>query len=612
MAATAQTLHDAPQPSEHDAETIDGFLTFLSVSRMSMEEAENRFSRPPVDIATFINSPLYMNKAGTVFPVVMDELVRCNSGRYVEAVFTGGIGSGKTTAALYTNAYQLYLLSCMRSPHEQFGLDPASEILLIFQNKTAALAKEVSYSRFKAMIDTAPYFQRHFNYKKKVTSRLVFPGRIEVVPVSGQETAAIGQNVMGGLIDELNYMEVVEQSRKSVDAGLYDQAIAIYNSISRRRKSRFMQQGRLPGILCLVSSRRYPGQFTDKKEEEAKTDPTIYVYDKRTWDIRPDAYSGRTFKVFVGDLSRRPRILEPGEDQLLDSKSVVSVPEEHRTEFENDIINALREIAGVSTLSSHPFFVNQERVSEAFGVAASVLSEMEVDFVVTTTRILPSRFRDLEQPRWVHIDLGLTGDSAGVACGYVPKFVKIPRDRSVETLPRINLDFTLRVNPPRGDEINFEKIRTLLYKLRDQGLDIRWVSFDSFQSRDSIQILRQRGFYAGLVSVDKDTHPYDVLKTALYDRRVAIPEHPQLLKELLCLERVPLKDKVDHPVHGSKDVADALCGVVYGLSLRRSVWVDHGISLFEIPTTLREKIIKGDSSMRTSESDPAYAEEEIA
>jgi hypothetical protein len=418
---------------------------------------------------------------------------------------------------------------------------------------------------------------------------------------------------MGGLIDELNYMEVVEQSRKSVDAGMYDQAVAIYNSISRRRKSRFMQQGRLPGVLCLVSSRRYPGQFTDRKEEEAKTDPTIYIYDKRTWDIRPDAYSGRVFKVFIGDMSRRPRILEPGEHHGMDPLVVRDIPEEHRAEFEADIINALREVAGVSTLASHPFFVNQEKVAACFDRVESVLSHSEVDFSVTTTRILPTRFRDLDQPRWVHIDLGLTGDSAGVACGYVPRFVKIHRDRAVETLPEISIDFTLRVNPPRGDEINFEKIRTLLYKLRDQGLEVRWVSFDSFQSRDSIQILRQKGFHSGLVSVDKDSHPYDVLKTAMYDRRVMVPTNPWLMRELLSLERVPLKDKIDHPVNGSKDVADALCGCVYGLSLRRSIWIEHGISLFEIPSTLREQVIKADASMRTAETDlPEDDREEVA
>ena len=73
------------------------------------------------------------------------------------------------------------------------------------------------------------------------------------------------------------------------DGSVYDQAAENYNSIARRRESRFMQQGMLPGLLCLVSSKNYPGGLTDRKVAEARTNKTIFVYDKRLWEIRPDA-----------------------------------------------------------------------------------------------------------------------------------------------------------------------------------------------------------------------------------------------------------------------------------------------------------------------------------
>jgi hypothetical protein len=38
------------------------------------------------------------------------------------------------------------------------------------------------------------------------------------------------------------------------------------------------------------------------------------------------------------------------------------------------------------------------------------------------------------------------------------------------------------------------------------------------------------------------------------------------------------KGKVDHPPHGSKDIADALAGVVYGLTMRRDVWNSHNVT----------------------------------
>ena len=348
----------------------------------------------PVGIREFICSPHYLNKEKEIYPGVLEAAEELNNGSYVEAIMTGGIGSGKTTLALYTNAYQLYLLSCMRSPHKQFGLDPSSEILLVFQSMTLQLAKGVDYQRFRSMIDGSPYFHTYYPFDKGLHSKLVFPNRVEVVPVSGSETAAIGQNVMGGLIDELNYMSVVEKSKVAVDKGTYDQAILLYNSIARRRKSRFMENGKLPGILCLVSSKKYPGQFTDQKVAEADKDPSIFVYDKRVWDIKPDDFGNQGwFPVFAGDLTRKPRILER-DDEVDDEDRplVVSVPEEFRLEFEKDVINALREIAGVSTLARHPFFLEVGKVHQAFEVPREHLQSAGGGFCGTAAHAPEAEF----------------------------------------------------------------------------------------------------------------------------------------------------------------------------------------------------------------------------
>ena len=97
-----------------------------------------------------------------------------------------------------------------------------------------------------------------------------------------------------------------------------------------------------------------------------------------------------------------------------------------------------------------------------------------------------------------HVDLGLTGDSAGVAIGWVEGFTKVPRsDNTFELMPQINFDLILEVKPPRNGEIEFENIRKLFYKLRELGMNLKWISFDTFQSVDSMQILRQEGFITG-------------------------------------------------------------------------------------------------------------------
>lgn len=553
-------------------------------------EMASNFRRYPVGVEEFICSKEYLNAQDSVWPAVMESLIELNSGPYVEAVLTGAIGTAKTTIALYTTAYQLYQLSCLKSPHKVYHLDPTSEIEFIFQSMTTTLAKAVDYMRFKNMIRRCPYFQVKFPFNRLVVSELRFPFNILVKPVSGASTAAIGQNVIGGVIDELNFMAVVAKSARDPDG--YNQAEAIYDSIARRRKSRFIQHGRMPGILCLVSSKRYPGQFTDKKVDEARSDPSIFVYDKTTWDVKPEGtFLGPRFKVFSGTESQKPYII--GDDPIPDA-NVIDVPIEYKKDFERDIMGALRDIAGISTIARFPYIPNPEVVKACQGKVLSCFSVEGTDFANVKCNILPERLTDHHKPRFAHVDLGLTGDSAGVSLGYCSGFKTVDRgNNQFERLPIITFDGVLEVFPPPAGEILFHKIRTLFYILRDQlKLNIRWVTYDSFQSTDSLQLLRGKGFTVGHCSTDLTNHPYDFAKAAFGDARVLAPTHARALKEFGALEKDTKKGKIDHPVGGSKDCSDSMACVIFGLTMQRHTWVENGVPITEIPPSIREAITK--------------------
>ena len=574
----------------------------------------------PVNIEEFLFGHRYLSRpTDELYPAVVDSLIDINENqgrlinRLTEGVFTGGIGSAKTTTALYTNAYQLYLLSCYKNPHQMFQMDSTSEILFIFQSMNASLAKDLDFGRFKAICEQSYYFTTVFPFNKEYVSSLKFPNRIEAKPITS-DGGAIGQNVIGGLIDEVNFMAVIEGSKKAQGKGTYDQAKAIYDSVSRRIKTRFVNSGGMAGILCLVSSKNYPGEFTDVKLAEAETDKTIYIYDKRVWEVKPEGtFSGNNFTIFVGDEHRKGRIMHDEEEVAPEDRHLVmQIPTEFKSQFEHDLIGSLRDIAGVSTLARYPFFQDAGAVDDAF-YAKSVLSKQEHDFNDSVPlQIYPKRFKNPDQPRWVHIDLSITGDSAGVACGYVEKFVNRnmvgtaeETVSSIELVPKVALDFILRVMPPKGGEIKFFKIRDLIYALKKSGLNIKWISFDSFQSVDSVQILRQNGYSTGYVSMDTSMTPYTMVKQAMYDRRLVLPEHNHAKREFLSLERVLKKDKIDHPAHGSKDCTDAVAGVVYGLSLRREIWSLHGVSPVRMPEYIKELQDK------TNSSNPKDIEDEL-
>ena len=546
--------------------------------------------RYPVSVEEFIFGKEFLGTGAEVWPAVMDSIIEINNPagdrlgqKYYECVLTGGIGTAKTTRALYTTAYQLYLLSCFRSPHLLLNQDRASEIYFVFQSINARVARDVDYSRFRNLIEESEYFNTHFPFRKDLDSRLVFPKNISVFPTSGETSATIGQNVYGGFVDEINFMEVVDSSRKLADGGQFNQAIELYNSIASRRESRFMRQGVVPGILCLGSSKNYPGQFTDRKAAEAKNDDGIYYRDEVIWDMKPaEVFTGKWFSIFIGSDTRKPFIIPPQEVRQTKKDypaQVKKIPVEYKKRFVNDIYNALREIAGVSTVAKAPYFPNVEALNKNFDTKIkSIFTRSDCDFVATQVGIIKDAVKEPHRARFCHIDLGLTSDAAGFCIGYVDNFIHVEGDEDSTggMMPHIRIDGFLRVTPPINDEINFNKIRTILYKLTELGVLIRWVTFDSYQSVDSLQILRGKGYMTGLQSMDRTPLPYDILKSALNQGRISCPEDPHLRNEIVHLERTS-KGKVDHNAYNTKDLADAFAGVVYGLTMQRWTWASFGV-----------------------------------
>ncbi len=277
----------------------------------------------------------------------------------------------------------------------------------------------------------------------------------------------------------------------------------------------------------------------------------------------------------------------------------MDIPIEYRRSFQDDLLGSIRDIAGVSTLALQPFILDIEKVRKCFFAdMESVLSLSSCDFTEENLFIIPENIKRRGEPRFVHIDLAMTGDSAGLACGYVAGFMKVERDEGLfENLPIICFDFILKITPPKNGEIQFHRIRSLLYKLNIEGLPIKWISADLFQSVDTLQLLSRKGYQVGIQSMDKTVSPYDVTKDAFIDGRIHAPEHENAYMEMISLERDLKKNKIDHGNLYGKDLSDAMAGVVYGLTMRREIWIKYGIPLAHIPSTLASKVNRHKNSI---------------
>ena len=143
--------------------------------------------------------------------------------------------------------------------------------------------------------------------------------------------------------------------------------------------------------------------------------------------------------------------------------------------------------------------------------------------------------------------------------------VKITNEYS-QPAPIVKVD-SLRYWTPTADKsVDFTEVKDHILALRTRGFKIRVCTFDRWNSHDMMQQLKQYGINTETLSVAKKH--YDDMAMVVLEERLSGPHIPLLIDELLQL-RI-MRDKVDHPRKGSKDLSDAVCGAIYNaISLTR-------------------------------------------
>lgn len=327
----------------------------------------------------------------------------------------------------------------------------------------------------------------------------------------------------------------------------------------------------------------------------------VFVHNS-LWQTKPEDYVGsKYFHVLVGRGNVSSKILEPAEvPRYQDAKAVgdavlISVPEDFRPDFESNLEDSIRDIGGVCTDAVSLYFQRRDKL--VWNTEREHPYSVEVwdpstpgtflwdQLVGTRVEVNEEGYeveaqRPLVHPdavRYIHIDPAYRHDAVGIAMGCVPSWVEVVRrteDGSItkELAPLCYVDFVLRIVPPPGDEIILAELRTLVYTLAGHGFVIGGVTCDTWNSVEMIQMLKAKGFSAEHQSVDVTMAPYNTLKGALYEGRVDVYGYAPLFEELKYLIRDDKRQKVDHlPEKGkSKDVADAVAGLIYKLHRVRS------------------------------------------
>jgi hypothetical protein len=221
--------------------------------------------------------------------------------------------------------------------------------------------------------------------------------------------------------------------------------------------------------------------------------------------------------------------------------------------FYTDIGDAMQRFACVPTFSSDAFFKQQEKIRSA----------MTLRNPLDNFRRFDETFKpDPEKTYFVHADLAQRHDKCAVAIAHVEKWVSVQVMKDYEqVVPIVVVDAVAWWEPKKEGPVNLSEVKQWIQNLRRLGFNLGMVSFDRWQSFDIQNELKQVGIKTETVSVAKKH--YEDMAMLLYEDRLAMPTIDLLFEELTEL-KIMKGNRVDHPRKSSKDLADAVCGAVFG------------------------------------------------
>lgn len=539
------------------------------------------FAEKPASIIEFLG-PEYLNIDALVRPGLRKALIDIfgkevnpyKISSFESAMFTGAIGIGKTTFASIALPYMAHWVLCLNNPQEYFELLPGSRIAFMQMSTSAKQATGVIFGDIFARIKNSSWFANNYPYDDKYTKEIKFAKDIWILPGGSLETSFEGYNILGGILDEMDSHKQTEEK---------DYADVGYDAINSRIASRFpifgddgLEAGHKGLIICIGQMKKGNG-FAARKYAELKKNPKSYVWRQTIWEsFGWERYTNKKTgdrNSFWYDIKRKKIVPTGVAEYVKGSESVIEIPTTYRNQFETNPEKALRDLAGIPPASSDPFISLVDRVEEA--------RERWIERHGNESPVGDDPHRVLFTPwfrangdprkRHIHIDLGYSpeGDALGMAMGYVESIVEIDGEKR----PYIVFDCLIRMHAAPGQEILIQDVRRIVYDLKDdRGFRIYSISMDGFQSTDSLQQFRKKKFMADYLSVDKSTLPFEDLRDAIYERRVEFPPYVTHLRfgdstrtEIAFKELTELQytgKKIDHPPQGSKDVADAMAGVV--------------------------------------------------
>jgi hypothetical protein len=520
------------------------------VDAKTFVEGENFLNQPPLSPIQYdiVEAMSQIYKLEDLIELMGDEDGRRYYKKYTknEVILQLGKGSGKDFTSTVACAYIVYKLLCLKDPARYFGKPSGDAIDIINVAINAQQAKNVFFKGFKTKIEKSSWFAGKFYAKAE---SIEFDKSITVYSGHSERESHEGLNLILAVLDEISGFAT--EIGTGNDQG--KTADNIYKAFRASVDSRFPDLGK----VALLSFPRYPGDFISARYDAVIAEKEV-VTKTHTFILNPDLPT---------DSDGNSMTIEWDEDQISSYKypNVFALKrptwevnptrkiDDFKLAFFTDMGDAMQRFACVPTFSSDRFFKQVEKVRSAMNI------RNPLDFI---RRFEDTFVPDPDKIYYVHADLAQKHDKCAVAIAHVDKWVNIQIIKDYQQIaPVVVVDAVAWWEPRAEGPVNLSEVKQWIQNLRRIGFNIGMVSFDRWQSFDIQNELKSVGMRTDTVSVGKKH--YEDMAMLIYEERLAMPMIDLLYEELIEL-KIMNNNKVDHPRKKSKDLADAVCGAIFG------------------------------------------------
>jgi hypothetical protein len=532
-----------------DALKADAFAE-IPVDAKTFVEGEDYLGQPPLSQVQYdiVEAMSQIYKLEDLIQIMGDTEGRRYYKKYTknEVILQLGKGSGKDFTSTVACSYIVYKLLCLKDPARYFGKPSGDAIDIINVAINAQQAKNVFFKGFKTKIEKSPWFAGKFYAK---ADSIEFDHAITVYSGHSEREPHEGLNLLLAVLDEISGFAT--EIGTGNDQG--KTADNIYKAFRASVDSRFPDYGK----VALLSFPRFPGDFISQRydaviaDKEAVTKTHKFVMNP---DLPEDA-DGNSLEISWEE----DTIISykyPGVFALKRPTWVVNPTrkvDDFKLAFYTDMGDAMQRFACVPTFASDAFFKQRDKVRACMTIRNPIDSSKRFDETFKP---------DPTKKYFVHADLAQKHDKCAVAIAHVEKWVSVQVMKDYEqVVPMVIVDAVVYWEPKIEGPVNLSEVKQWIQNLRRQGFDVGMVSFDRWQSFDIQNELKAVGMRTETVSVAKKH--YEDMAMLMYEERLAMPAIDLLFEELTEL-KIMKNNKVDHPRKLSKDLADAVCGAIFG------------------------------------------------